>query len=71
VQGRNTQGLRLINLGENDEIASVAIVPRSEVIDVSDETAIADVVGIDTAETAQQADAPQNNTAEDDAIVVE
>jgi DNA gyrase subunit A len=71
VQGRNTQGLRLINLGENDEIASVAIVPRSEVVDVSDDTVIAnEVLSIETTEVTQQPDA-QNNAPEDDAIVVE
>lgn len=68
VQGRNTQGLRLINLGENDEIASVAIVPRSEVMDTTDEETDTTVIA---ATTEQQID--PNNTPEttDDAIVVE
>lgn len=34
IQGRNTQGVRLINLGKDDEIASVAKIPP---IDVEDE----------------------------------
>lgn len=37
VMGRNTQGVRLINLEENDEIAAISIVEQEEITDNNDE----------------------------------
>ena len=38
VKGRNTQGVRVMNLNEGDRIASLAKLAREEVIETPDET---------------------------------
>lgn len=48
VLGRNTQGLRLINIAESDQIASVTIVQRSEDADVDTTDTDAEVGSIET-----------------------
>ena len=59
VAGRATQGVRIINLREGDEIASVAVVP------VSDEEEVAeDVVVAEGAEAAVEATATEATTTE-------
>ena len=61
VAGRATQGVRIINLREGDEIASVAVVP------VSDEEEIAeDAVVVEGAEATAEAPATEATTSENE-----
>ena len=62
-QGRNTQGSRLINLHNDDQIASVEVVPRSD--NEEDETAeMPDnaAITIDTTTTATDSNSPESTT---------
>ncbi len=58
-QGRNTQGSRLINLHNDDQIASVEVVPRSD----NEEDEIAEMPG-NTAVTTNTTTAPNSNNTE-------
>jgi len=66
VAGRATQGVRLINLRDNDAIASITIVDSGENQDIEKETVLNEVVSTETAETADDDDAEDDTEVEPD-----
>ncbi len=70
VQGRNTQGVRLINLKGDDEIASVAKIPETEeeeeIVDAENAEGTAEADGVNAEEkTDAEADAKDNSETTD------
>ena len=62
VAGRATQGVRIINLREGDEIASVAVVPATEEEELT-EGAVVEGAVAEGAESATEAATTETNNA--------
>lgn len=66
VMGRNTQGVKMINLKKNDEIAAIAKVEMDkEVADDSEENEEGTGIVTDNQETSTQPEAEKENTADE------
>ena len=63
VMGRATQGVRIINLKKNDEIASVAKVPAAE---EEDEEMMEDLEGAEGTENTAEGEAPTEASGEEE-----
>jgi len=69
TMGRNTQGVRLINLKGNDEIAAVAKVIRQDEedeveLDENGDPIVPEPTSEDSESESEEDDSPENNSAE-------